>query len=88
MDSYIQLISLIGSFIYGILLYYCNRFNYNIIVKKSIIGKLLISILYLFNVSLLYVCFLYKLNSGFLHVYNILFIVIGYIIFSVKRRKS
>lgn len=87
MNSYIQLISLVSSFIYGILLYYLNKLNWNIIKKKKIFFKIVISILYIFNMSLLYVCFLYWLNSGVLHVYNILFMLTGYIIITVKMRK-
>lgn len=87
MNSYIQLISLVSSFAYGVLLFYLNRFNYKLIKDKNIISKILISILYVFNVSMLYVCFLYRLNNGILHIYNVLFIVLGYILITVKRRK-
>ena len=53
----------------------------------NILFKILISGLYLFNMSLIYVCFLYWLNSGVLHIYNILFMLTGYILIAVKRRK-
>ncbi len=88
MNSFIQVISLGSSFVYGILLYYLNNVNYRIIRNKNIIAKLLISILYLFNVSIIYVIFLYKLNNGILHIYNILFILVGYVLIAVKKRKS
>ena len=87
MNSYVQLISLLSSFLYGIILYYLNKLNNNIIKKKNLLIKLIISLLYLFNVSLLYVCFLYKLNNGVLHIYNILFMLTGYVLISVKERK-
>ena len=88
MNSFVQVISLSSSFVYGVLLYYFNNINYRVIRKKSIISKLLISILYLFNVSIIYVIFLYKLNNGILHIYNVLFILIGYVLIAVKKRKS
>lgn len=87
MNSYVQLISLVSSSVYGVCLYYFNKLNYKLIKDKNIISKIVISILYLFNVSLVYVCFLYKLNGGVLHVYNILFMLISYILLSVKKRK-
>ena len=87
MSSYVQFISLLSSFVYGIIIYYLNRFNVKIISDKNILFKILISGLYLFNMSLIYVCFLYWLNSGVLHIYNILFMLTGYTLIAVKRRK-
>ena len=87
MNSYIQLICLIVSFLYGIFLYYFNIFNIKVISNKSILFKIVISILYLFNISLLYVCFLYKVNGGVLHLYFVLLIILGYIFICVKKRK-
>lgn len=87
MSSYVQFISLLSSFVYGIIIYYLNRFNVKIISDKNILFKILISGLYLFNMSLIYVCFLYWLNSGVLHIYNIFFMLTGYILIAVKRRK-
>ena len=87
MNSYIQLVSLLSSFIYGLFLYYLNCFNYNLILKKNILLKIVISVLYIFNMSLSFVCFLYWLNGGILHIYNILFIILGYVFISVKNRK-
>lgn len=87
MNSYVQLFTLSGSFVYGVILYYLNIFNKNIIKGKNIVFKVLISVLYVFNISLLYVCFLYKLNNGVLHIYNILFMLTGYVLIAVKERK-
>lgn len=87
MSSYVQLICLIVSFMYGIFLYYANHFNVRVIFKKNIVEKLIISILYLLVVSLLYVCFLYKINGGILHIYFVLVMIGGYVFISVKKRK-
>lgn len=87
MNSYVQFISLLSSFIYGVVLYYLNNLNTRLIKNKNIPSKIIISCLYVFNVSLLFVCFLYWLNNGLLHVYNILFMLTGYVIIAVKRRK-
>jgi len=87
MDSFIQFTSLFSSFLYGICLFYLYRFNIKIIKNMNIILKIIISIIFIFNVSLAYVCFLYWLNRGILHIYNLLFILVGYFLVNVKQRK-
>lgn len=85
MNSYIQLISLLVSFGYGILLFYLNRFNIKIIRGKNIVIRSIISLLYLFDIALLYIVILYKLNSGIWHVYFALCIILGYVFICVKK---
>lgn len=87
MNSYVQCICLIVSFLFGILLYYGNMFNTTIIRNKNILIKLILSVFYIFNMSMLYVLFLYKINSGILHIYFVLLIIIGYVFMCVKKRK-
>lgn len=87
MNSYVQLSCLIVSFLYGIFLYYCNQFNIIIINNKSLIFKLIISMFYVFDITLFYLLFLYKINGGILHIYFILLIILGYIFVCVKKRK-
>jgi len=87
MSSYIQLLCLILSFIYG---YVVNKFNniFLILVKKmNIFFRFIIYIAYVVIFSLLYIFILFKINRGILHYYFVIFIVIGYIIGYVKRRK-
>lgn len=87
MNSYIQLFCLVVSFLYGIFLYYANKFNVKVIDNKCILLKIIISMLYLFNISLLYVCFLYKINGGILHIYFVVLIILGFVLTCVKKRK-
>ncbi len=87
MNSYIQLLCLAVSFLYGIFLYFANQFNVKVISNKNILLKIFISLLYVFNISLLYVCFLYKINGGILHVYFVLLIILGFVLTCVKKRK-
>lgn len=87
MNSYIQFICLVGSFLYGMLLNVLNLFNIKLIKDKPLLIKIIISILYVLNVTLLYILFLYKLNYGVLHIYFILLIIMGYIFGTVKKRK-
>lgn len=87
MNSYVQVICLVVSFLYGIILYYLNTFNYRILRNKNIVVKVCGSILYILNATLLYILFLYKINYGMLHIYFILFMIFGYVLISVKKRK-
>ncbi len=87
MNSYTQLFSLLISFGYGILIYYLNIFNKKIVCHKNIIIKVIINILYVFNMSMLYVVLLYYVNNGILHIYFVFFILLGYGYFCVKKCK-
>ena len=87
MNSYIQLICLVFSFLYGCFIYYSNNLNIKIIKNKNILIKLILSIIYVFNISMLYVLFLYKINYGVLHIYFVLLIILGYVMVCVKKRK-
>jgi hypothetical protein len=87
MTSYIQLICFFISFYFGILLYYTNKFNILFSNNKPFIIKFIINFLYIFNMSLLYVVVLYKINNGILHVYFVFLIILGYILSCVKKRK-
>ncbi len=87
MTSYVQLICLIVSFLYGILIFYTNKLNNRLMFKKNIFIQVIGNILYINNMALLYICFLYKINNGILHIYFVLFIIVGYLVMSVKKRK-
>ena len=50
MNSYVQFISLLSSFIYGVVLFYLNNLNTRLIKNKNILSKIIISCLYVFNV--------------------------------------
>lgn len=88
MNSYVQLFCLVGSFCYGMLLFYFNKIHFFLIHHKMFLLQIFGNLLYVFNMSLLYVCILYKVNSGILHVYFLLFLLAGYFFVSVKKRKS
>lgn len=87
MNSYIQLICLVVSFFFGILIYYFNRFNYLIIKNKNIILRVVITLLSLNILALAYVVFLFLINGGILHIYFIFMMLLGYLFINVKKRK-
>lgn len=87
MNSYTQLICLVVSFLYGICLYFTSVINFKLFKKKNIIVKTIGNILYVNNMALLYIWFLYSINGGILHIYFVVFIILGYLMISVKKRK-
>lgn len=87
MNSYIQLICLVFSFLFGIGIFYLNKFNNIICIGKNILIKFIINILFINIMALFYIMVLEKLNKGIVHIYFILFILSGYVLISVKKRK-
>ena len=79
MDLNIQIQSLLFSFLYGCVFYFLldifNKFNNN----KKIILKIVLSLLFVFLMSLLYFLGLIYINNGYLHIYFLLSIVVGYL---------
>ncbi len=87
MDSYIQLVCLVISFFFGVLIYYFNKFNSILVKNKNIILKIVISLLGLNILALAYVVFLFLINGGVLHIYFIFLMILGYLFFYVKKCK-
>lgn len=78
MTSFIQLITFCVSFIYGILFYYFSICNFILIDKFNKYLKYIITIVYVLDMTVIYVIILYKLNNGYFHIYFILMVFIGY----------
>lgn len=73
-----QILSLIVSFLFGILFSICTDLNYRFLFSKKKIVKVIITIVYIIDFTLLYFLILKYLNNGILHYYFIIFIIIGY----------
>jgi hypothetical protein len=80
MSSGIQLISLSISFLYGIIFYYLSIINFKVINNLKNIIKNIITIIYVFDISIIYVILVYKINNGYFHIYFILMVILGYIL--------
>lgn len=78
MNYKIQLISLLFSFIFGVFFYLSSLLNYKLIKKHHIIVKYLITFVYIIDIALLYVLFMYKINYGIIHIYFIVLLFLGY----------
>ena len=62
MNSYVQVISLLVSFIYGIVFYILSKFNKYIISNKNNIVKLLVTTVYVVDMVIIYIFIMYRIN--------------------------
>ena len=79
MDAKTQIIVLLFSYLYGFLFYYLYLLNYNIIKKYHSIYKSFITIMFMYNIVLIYLICLYKLNNGIFHIYFLIMLILGFI---------
>ncbi len=83
MTSYIQIISFLISFIYGIFFYLLSKFNYYILNNKSKIIRLIITTIFIIDIVILYIYIIYKINHGYFHLYFLITLIIGFSISNV-----
>ena len=83
MNSYVQVISLLVSFIYVIVFYILSKFNKYIISKKNNIVKLLVTTVYVVDMVIIYIFIMYKINFGNIHPYFIISLILGFVL-SIK----
>lgn len=84
MDLSTQIMSLLFSFIYGVIVSYLFNLNYNFIFKTSMLYKIVINILFCVNLGLVYFLLIKVINYGVIHIYFVFSFLIGFSIF-VKR---
>ena len=82
-----QLLSLIFSITYGIIISYFYNLNYKFLYKTDILYKILINFLFITNVMLAYFILLLKINDGIIHIYLLIISIITFLIFSEKYKK-
>lgn len=87
MSAGIQVISFIYSFSYGCLLALVSYYIKKKFIKRHMLIKLFVDMLFVFIASVIYMYGLYKINYGILHLYFILVFIIGYFIINVKMCK-
>lgn len=76
----LQIISLIINFIYGFSLFYLSYLNYLFIKKEPLIVKILITLVFMLDYTIIYLIIFYKLTSGMMHIYYLLLFILGYFI--------
>lgn len=79
MDSYIQVVSFLLSFIHGAIFYLLTRFNNYILENKHKFFKFLVTLVFIVDIVILYVYLMYKINSGNFHIYFSIVVVLGFI---------
>ena len=73
-----QLIAIIFSFIYGIVLAILYNFNYNLLFSKRKIYKIIFTIIFILDLVLIYFLVLRKINNAIIHPYFYLVISFGF----------
>lgn len=84
MNQIIQIESLIFSFIYGIFFAFFTRINYKYLNDKKLYFKIIFTIIFTIDNVLLYLYFLIKINSGYVHIYFIICLILGYFLATKK----
>ncbi len=87
MNSTIQLISFLVSFIYGILFYLLTRFNKYIIENRRIVFRFIITLIFIIDIAILYIYIMYRINHGYFHIYFIFTVILGFVVTHVFYRK-
>lgn len=91
MDAKTQIIVLLFSFIYGFIYYYLLHLNKSLIKKQNRIYRSIITILFMYNIVLLYIIIVFKINNGKFHPYFFIMIILGTIssiVLTKKLRKN
>lgn len=87
MDYKLQILSFLVSFLFGSFFYLTSVLNFKLIRNFSKVLKYFITMIYVLDISLLYVLLMYKVNSGIIHVYFVLVLFIGFFLTFVYGKK-
>lgn len=94
MNIKLQIITLLVSFFYGIFFSFFIGLNYKYIYSDKKVFKIIISFLIIIIGVLLYFIILRNINYGIFHIYEILAIILGFVVenwfvgFIAKRLKK
>ena len=80
MTSYIQLLSLFVSFIFGFLFSLLTVLNFKLIDNYSKLIKHFITSIYVADMIILYIIVIYKINHGYIHLYFIIIVILAYFV--------
>ena len=76
-----QVVAIIFSFVFGVLLSCLYNFNYKLLFNKRIIVKIVFNIIFIFDLVLIYFLVMRKINNAVIHPYFYLLIVLGFFVF-------
>ena len=86
MSLELQILSLIFSFSFGIVLSYLYNLFYNFLNYKIRRYNILINILFFLNVFLIYFIMLILINDGIIHIYFLFLLILGFLLFLNKSK--
>ena len=87
MSLKIQIISLLFSFVFGIIFSILTNINYRFLFCKNKFFQIIITIIFVIDVSLCYFLILRKINNGIIHSYFLIALAIGFLIGFVNLSK-
>ena len=76
----IQIKSLLFSFSFGFILYFIIDVFNKIVTKFKMVGKIIATLLFTLLLAVLFFIGLVYINNGYLHIYFIVLIIVGYMI--------
>ena len=79
MNSNLQLISFLVSFIYGLIFYFLTILNFYLIKNLKVIIQHILTFVYCLDMTIIYIIIFYHLNRGYFHIYFILMVFVGFI---------
>lgn len=87
MDAKTQIMVLLVSFLYGIFFFYSSKLNNFFIKDKNKIYRSIITILFMYNIVLLYIIMIFKINNGKFHPYFFIMLILGFLIGTKSKNK-
>ena len=75
----VQILSLMVSFLYGCFFYILLELNVKFIYSYSLVVRVIVSFLFVLFNTLLYFLILVYVNNGYVHVYFLFSLILGYI---------
>ena len=87
MSLYSQILVIVVSFFFGIFFELIHSISYKFIYNKKKLIKLIFTFFITFIESLLYFYLLLKINNGIIHIYGVISILIGMLVFYYVKNK-
>ena len=80
MNSNLQLVTFLVSFIYGIIFSFITILNFKLINNLKRYIQHIITFIYVIDMTIIYIIILYHINNGYFHIYFILLVIIGFML--------
>jgi len=87
MNSKMQLLSFLISFIFGIFFYLLTILNFKLIENLKRYIQHILTFVYVLDIIIIYIIIFYHINRGYFHVYFILMVFVGFFIGHILYKK-